>query len=71
MAAADKGGLAVEMDAADSDAFVTARGCKVICLAHVTNTMAQRGADFKKGEDDGRVDALAVLSSIVGALAEG
>jgi uridine phosphorylase len=70
-AAADKGILAVEMEAAALYAFATATGCKVLCLAHVTNTMAQSGADFEKGEDDGTVDALAVLGSIVGALAEG
>ena len=70
-AAADKGILAVEMEAAALYAFAMATGCKVLCLAHVTNTMAQSGADFEKGEDDGTVDALAVLGSIVGALAEG
>ncbi|MBR0967259.1 nucleoside phosphorylase [Bradyrhizobium diazoefficiens] len=70
-AAADKGILAVEMEAAALYAFAVARGCKVLCLAHVTNTMAQSGADFEKGENDGTVDALAVLGSIVGALAEG
>jgi uridine phosphorylase len=70
-AAADKGILAVEMEAAALYAFAAATECKVLCLAHVTNTMAQSGADFEKGEDDGTVDALAVLSSIVGALAEG
>jgi purine-nucleoside phosphorylase len=70
-AAADKGILAVEMEAAALYAFATATGCKVLCLAHVTNTMAQTGADFGKGEDDGTVDAMAVLDRIVGALAEG
>jgi uridine phosphorylase len=70
-AAAEKGILAVEMEAAALYAFATATGCKVLCLAHVTNTMAQSGGDFEKGEDDGTVDALAVLGSIVGALTEG
>ena len=68
--AADKGILAVEMEAAALYAFAAATGCKVLCLAHVTNTMAQGGADFEKGEDDGTVDALAVLAAIIGALAE-
>jgi hypothetical protein len=62
--------LAVEMEAAALYAFATATSCKVLCLAHVTNTMAQSGADFEKSEDDGNVDALAVLGSAVGALAE-
>jgi uridine phosphorylase len=70
-AAADKEILAVEMEAAALYAFSAATDCKVLCLAHVTNTMAQSGADFEKGEDDGTVDALAVLGAIIGALAEG
>ena len=71
-AAANKGILAVEMEAAALYAFAAATGCKVLCLAHVTNTMAKNsGADFEKGEDDGTVDALVVLSRMVGALAEG
>jgi uridine phosphorylase len=69
-AAADKGILAVEMEAAALYAFAEATGCKVLCVAHVTNTMAQSGADFEKGEDDGTVDALAVLGHLVNALAE-
>jgi hypothetical protein len=56
------------MEAAALYAFATTTDCKVLCLAHVTNTMAQSGAGFEKGEDDGTVDALALLGSIVGAL---
>ena len=67
-AAADKGILAVEMEAAALYAFAAAAGRKVLCLAHVTNTMAQSGADFEKGENDGTVDALAVLGRLVEAL---
>jgi uridine phosphorylase len=67
-AAADRGILAVEMEAAALYAFAGATGRKVLCLAHVTNTMAQSGADFEKGEDDGAVDALAVLGRLVEAL---
>ena len=70
-AAADKGILAVEMEAAALYAFASATGSKILCLAHVTNTMARSGADFEKGEDDGTVDAMAVLGRIVGALAKG
>jgi uridine phosphorylase len=69
-AAADRGILAVEMEAAALYAFAAATECKVLCLAHVTNTMAQNGADFEKGEDDGALDALAILGLIVAALAE-
>ena len=67
-AAADRGILAVEMEAAALYAFAEATGRKVLCLAHVTNTMAQSGADFEKGEEDGAVDALAVLGRLVEAL---
>jgi len=56
------------MEAAALYAFAEATGRKVLCLAHVTNTMAQSGADFEKGEDDGAVDALAVLGRLVEAL---
>lgn len=70
-AAAGKGILAVEMEAAALYAFAAATGRKVLCLAHVTNTMAQSGADFEKGENDGTVDALAVLGRLVEALDAG
>ncbi len=68
--ASGKGILAVEMEAAALYALAAASGFKILCLAHVTNTMAQSGADFEKGQDDGTVDALAVLGSIVAALAQ-
>jgi uridine phosphorylase len=68
-AAADKGILAVEMEAAALYALAAAKDFKIICLAHVTNTMAQSGADFEKGQEDGTVDALAVLGQMVTALA--
>lgn len=63
-----RGILAVEMEAAALYAFAAAAGVRVLCLAHVTNTMAQAGDDFEKGEADGTRDALAVLSSAIGAL---
>lgn len=69
-AAADKGILSVEMEAAALYALAAAKGFKVLCLAHVTNTMAQSGADFEKGQDDGTVDALAVLGELASALAQ-
>jgi uridine phosphorylase len=66
-AAQDKGILAVEMEAAALYTFARAAGTRVLCLAHVTNTMGQSGDDFEKGEADGTNDALAVLDKIVGA----
>ena len=58
------------MEAAALYAFAASKGFRIICLAHVTNTMAQAGADFEKGQDDGTVDALAVLGNIVAELAQ-
>jgi uridine phosphorylase len=64
-AARSKGVLAVEMEAAALYAFARKAGVKILCLAHVTNTMGQAGEDFEKGEADGTADALAVLDAIV------
>ena len=63
--AKSKGALAVEMEAAALYAFAASAKARVLCLAHVTNTMAQAGDDFEKGEADGTRDALAVLGKIV------
>ena len=64
-AARAKGILAVEMEAAALYAFARAAGKKVLCLAHVTNTMAVAEQDFEKGEAAGTVDALRVIETLV------
>ncbi len=64
--------MAVEMEAAALYTFAKVNKARVLCLAHVTNTMGQAGQDFEKGEADGTADALAVLGAIarqVGTLA--
>ncbi len=66
--AASHGIVAVEMEASALYAFAEARGVDVLCLAHVTNTMAVAGDDFEKGEADGAVDALEVVAAVVRAL---
>jgi uridine phosphorylase len=66
-AAHREGALAVEMESAALYAFARATGNAVLCLAHVTNTMAQAGDDFEKGEADGAVTALRVLDAIATA----
>ena len=66
-AARAKGVLAVEMEAAALYTFARASGTKVLCLAHVTNTMGQNGQDFEKGEADGTAQALRILGAIVAA----
>ncbi|MBI1198959.1 MAG: uridine phosphorylase [Phenylobacterium sp.] len=63
----ERGLLAVEMEAAGLYAFAAARSRQVLCFAHVTNQMGQAG-DFEKGEADGAVDALAVLTTAARAL---
>jgi uridine phosphorylase len=65
-----RGVLAVEMEAAGLYAFAAARGKAVLCLAHVTNAMAQAGDDFEKGEANGAIDSLAVLEALTAALAD-
>ncbi len=67
-AARSEGILAVEMEAAALYAFARATNKKVLCLAHVTNTMAVTEQDFEKGEADGTVDALRVLEAVIGGL---
>jgi uridine phosphorylase len=58
-----RGLLAVEMEAAALYAFSAARRKPVLCFAHVTNQMALIEGDFEKGEADGTLDALAVITS--------
>ena len=58
------------MEAAALYTFAKANQVRVLCLAHVTNTMAQTGADFEKGEAAGTSDALAVLAAIARAVSE-
>lgn len=67
-AAKSQGILAVEMEAAALYTFAKANQARVLCLAHVTNTMAQTHGDFEKGEAAGTADALAVLAAIVPSL---
>jgi uridine phosphorylase len=64
-AARSKGILAVEMEAAALYTFARSTGVRVLCLAHVTNTMGLAGDDFEKGEADGTREALAALAVII------
>lgn len=59
--------MAVEMEAAALYAFAEARKKSVICLAHVTNRMAQAEGDFEKGIEGGSQDALRMLSVVARA----
>lgn len=62
-----RGILAVEMEAAALYAFAAARNKMVVCFAHITNQMAQAGDDFEKGEADGALVSLAVLTCVAHA----
>jgi uridine phosphorylase len=63
-AATTAGIFAVEMEAAALYAYAAARQRDVVCIAHVTNTMATKGDDFEKGDDDGTPRILAVVDAI-------
>jgi len=67
-AARARGVLAVEMEAAALYALAGAKAARVLCIAHVTNTMGLAEQDFEKGEANGTGDALKLLAAIVGAL---
>lgn len=60
--------LAVEMEAAALYAFARARRKPVLCFAHVTNQMGQAEGDFEKGESDGALDALSVITAAARAV---
>lgn len=62
-----EGILAVEMEAASLYAFAEAKQKPVICFAHVTNQMGEVESDFEKGEADGSVAALRLLTLTIGA----
>jgi uridine phosphorylase len=66
--AAAYGAQAVEMESAALYAFARARGAAVLCLAHITNAMAQTEGDFEKGEANGAEAALRVLAAAARAL---
>lgn len=65
IAAAEAAGVhAVEMEAAGLYAYAEATGNDVVCVAHVTNTMAVDGDDFEKGEDGGTGRVLTLVSAV-------
>jgi uridine phosphorylase len=66
-AAEAEGALCVEMEAAALYAYANARERDVVCLAHLTNTMAVAGDDFEKGRDNGAPAALAVVHAVAAA----
>lgn len=63
-AAIEAGCHVVEMEAAALYAYAQARGRDVVCLAHVTNTMAVAGDDFEKGPHAGALGTLDVFAAV-------
>jgi uridine phosphorylase len=51
--AAQLGAACVEMESAALYCLAAARDYDIVCLAHITNTMATSGDDFEKGEANG------------------
>lgn len=62
------GVLCVEMEAAALYAYASTRHRDVVCLAHITNTLAVDGDDFEKGAENGALEALALTSLAARAL---
>ncbi|HZL97543.1 MAG TPA: nucleoside phosphorylase [Terriglobales bacterium] len=65
-----EGIVSVEMEAAALFALGKALNKPVVCLAHVTNTMATREEDFEKGGDAGLADSLSVCVAALEAALE-
>jgi uridine phosphorylase len=61
----------VEMEAAALYAYAQARRHDVVCVAHVTNTMAVNGNDFDKGDNHGTHQILTLAHAIAGTLHRG
>lgn len=63
--ARSEGLYAVEMEAAALYALAEVKGYPILCVAHVTNTMAQAEKDFEKGEQAGNPAFIALISVLV------
>lgn len=66
-AAQVRGILAVEMEAAALYTFAAVHRRRVLCLAHVTNTMGLVDGDFEKGDADGSTASLQVIAALAQA----
>lgn len=58
------GALVVEMEAAALYALGKVKKFPLLCLAHVTNQMAQTEGDFEKGPEDGAEEALRLIAAL-------
>ncbi len=57
--------VCVEMEAAALYALSAAKFYKIICFAHLTNSMAQTKGDFEKGEEFGSLDTLDLIKYLL------
>ena len=62
--AKERGVMAVEMEAAALYALAQYKNQKVVCIAHLTNTMAQTEKDFEKGVDNGSGAGMELIHDI-------
>lgn len=60
----------VEMEAAALYAFAEVKNKKVICFAHITNSMAQNELDFEKGLENGSIASLQLIHLTAKSLLE-
>jgi uridine phosphorylase len=65
-----EGIVSVEMEAAALLTLGKVLNKPIVCLAHVTNTMATREEDFEKGGDAGLADSLSVCAAALEAALE-
>jgi len=63
--ARSRGAVAVEIEAAAFYMFATAHSTRILCLAHITDTMAQSGGYIEKSAASGTNDNLTVLSGTI------
>jgi len=62
--ATEMGAACVEMEAAALYALAEACNRDIVCIAHITNTMATTGDDFEKGDANGVHAALALTAHL-------
>jgi uridine phosphorylase len=58
----------VEMEAAALYALAEVKQYRIVCFAHLTNSMAQNEIDFEKGDEFGSLDTLGLLTYILDIL---
>jgi uridine phosphorylase len=58
----------VEMEASALYALSGVKNYPIICFAHLTNSMAQKEGDFEKGEENGSLDTLNLISYVLKVL---